>query len=96
MIFEVVQGVIVAIVVLTALLMALKKYVPATKRLQGALADKLLTPGRSAPARWLGKKLHGQLSAAGGCGSDDGCGSCKGCAPSKPTHSGPEIFRTKV
>ncbi|WP_115718121.1 DUF6587 family protein [Gallaecimonas mangrovi] len=98
MMFDVIQAVIVTLVVITALVMALKKYVPAVKRWQGNLADKLLkSHGRF--AHWLGLKLHRQLSAAGGCGSDDGCGTCGGCsapaAPAEKSH-GVEIFRTRA
>ena len=78
-----VQGAIVALLVLWAAWIAFGKLAPRSRtRLVRALADRLEVPGRPQWALDLAARLRPPPDAASGCAS--GCSSCDSCGSSSP------------
>ncbi|WP_213947669.1 DUF6587 family protein [Luteibacter sp. dw_328] len=77
--FDIVQGVIIALVVAVATYVAFRKLLPKTStRAMARISASLNHEGRSAALRSLGRRLQ-PTAATGSCG--DGCGSCGSCGP---------------
>ena len=77
--FEIVQGVIIALVVAAAAYVAFRKLLPKTStRVMARISANLNHEGRSAALRALGRRMQ-PATATGSCG--DGCGSCGSCGP---------------
>ena len=77
--FDMVQGVIIALVVVTAAYVAFRKLLPKTStRVMARLSASLNHEGRPAVVRSLGRRVQ-PAAATGSCG--DGCGSCGSCGP---------------
>ncbi|WP_395827495.1 DUF6587 family protein [Collimonas sp.] len=92
--FLIVQSIVIGAAVITSLICACRRLMPATsQRWQAALANSLSTASRPRLLRAVGKRLQ-PTSTAGGCGS--GCGSCSsGCGPATPTAEQPLHFRQR-
>lgn len=81
--FELIQGVIIALVVVVSGYVAFRKLLPKTSaRTMARVSASLNREGRSAGVRSLGRRLQ-PAAATGSCG--DGCGSCGSCGPTSPT-----------
>lgn len=79
----IVQTLLVTLIVLWAAGSAFGRLAPRLhRRWLAALADRLDRPGRPAPLRGLGRRLHRERAQGGSCG--DGCGSCGSCGPAAP------------
>ena len=77
--FDIVQGVIIALVVVTAAYVAFRKLLPKTStRAMARVSASLNHEGRPALVRSLGRRVQ-PAAATGSCG--DGCGSCGSCGP---------------
>lgn len=80
--FEVVQGAIIAVVVVASICVAFRKLLPKTStRAMARFSAGLNREGRSRAMRFLGRCLQPAV-ATGSCG--DGCGSCNSCAQPVP------------
>jgi hypothetical protein len=83
--FDIVQGVIIALVVAVAAYVAFRKLLPRTStRVMARISASLNHEGRSAALRSLGRRMQ-PAAATGSCG--DGCGSCGSCGPTPPARS---------
>jgi len=83
--FDIVQGVIIALVVAVAAYVAFRKLLPRTStRVMARISASLNHEGRSAALRSLGRRMQ-PAAATGSCG--DGCGSCGSCGPTPPVKS---------
>lgn len=77
--FELIQGVIIALIVVVSSYVAYRKLLPKTSaRTMARLSASLNREGRPAAVRSLGRRLQ-PAAATGSCG--DGCGSCGSCGP---------------
>jgi hypothetical protein len=77
--FDIVQGVIIALVVAVATYVAFRKLLPKTStRVMARISASLNHEGRSVVVRSLGRRMQ-PATATGSCG--DGCGSCGSCGP---------------
>jgi hypothetical protein len=77
--FDIVQGVIIALVVAVAAYVAFRKLLPKTStRVMARISASLNHEGRSVVVRSLGRRMQ-PATATGSCG--DGCGSCGSCGP---------------
>jgi len=92
--FEVVQGAIIAVVVVASTCIAFRKLLPKTSaRLMARVSASLNREGRSAVFRFIGRRFQ-PASATGSCG--DGCGSCSSCGPAAPRSEAPPLhFKTR-
>jgi hypothetical protein len=93
--FDIVQGVIIALVVAVATYVAFRKLLPKTStRAMARISASLNHEGRSAALRSLGRRLQ-PATATGSCG--DGCGSCGSCgpAPTVKTEAQPLHFKPR-
>lgn len=92
--FELVQGAIIALVVVVSAYVAFRKLLPKTStRVMARVSASLNRQGRSGFARSLGRKLQ-PAAATGSCG--DGCGSCGSCGPASPkTEAQPLHFKPR-
>ncbi|PTR30145.1 hypothetical protein C8J98_107282 [Luteibacter sp. OK325] len=93
--FDIVQGVIIALVVAVAAYVAFRKLLPKTStRVMARISATLNHDGRSAALRSLGRRMQ-PAAATGSCG--DGCGSCGSCgpAPSVKTEAQPLHFKPR-
>jgi hypothetical protein len=93
--FDVVQGVIIALVVGVAAYVAFRKLLPKTStRVMARVSASLNHEGRPAALRSLGRRMQ-PAAATGSCG--DGCGSCGGCgpAPSVKNEAQPLHFKAR-
>jgi hypothetical protein len=80
--FELVQGAIIALVVVVSAYVAFRKLLPKTStRVMARVSASLNRPGRAGVVRSLGRRLQ-PATATGSCG--DGCGSCGSCGPTAP------------
>jgi len=80
--FELVQGAIIALVVVVSAYVAFRKLLPKTStRVMARVSASLNRPGRTGVVRSLGRRLQ-PATATGSCG--DGCGSCGSCGPAAP------------
>lgn len=83
--FDIVQGVIIALVVVVAAYVAFRKLLPKTStRVMARVSASLNHEGRSAAVRSLGRRMQ-PAAATGSCG--DGCGSCGSCGPAPSVKS---------
>ncbi|MCI2263616.1 DUF6587 family protein [Xanthomonas indica] len=74
------QYLVIALAVLVSAWVVLKKQFPGTARkLRGALALRLLKPGRAAWLQALGRRIAPPASAGAGA-----CGGCDSCGPTPP------------
>ncbi|WP_254458115.1 DUF6587 family protein [Xanthomonas sacchari] len=74
------QYLVIALAVLVSAWVVLKKQFPGTSRkLRGALALRLLRPGRAAWLQALGRRIAPPVSAGAGA-----CGGCDSCGPTPP------------
>ena len=93
--FDIVQGVIIALVVAVAACVAFRKLLPKTSsRVMARISASLNHEGRSAALRLLGRRMQ-PAAATGSCG--DGCGSCGSCGPTPPvkTEAQPLHFKPR-
>ena len=92
--FALVQGVIIAIVVVASAFVAFRKLLPTTStRWLARLSARLNREGRSGTLRFVGRRLQ-PAAATGSCG--DGCGSCNSCGPTAPrTEAQPLHFKPR-
>ena len=95
--FDIVQGVVIAVVVLAAAYVAFRKLLPKTSvRAMARVSAALNRDGRPGMLRALGRRIQPAV-ATGSCG--DGCGSCGSCGPAPsvgPTvESQPLTFKTR-
>jgi len=82
--FELVQGIVIALVVVVSSWVAYRKLLPKTSaRTMARVSGSLNREGRAAPLRALGRRLQ-PSTATGSCG--DGCGSCGSCGPAAPSN----------
>jgi hypothetical protein len=80
--FQLVQGIVIAVVVAVAACVAFRKLLPKTStRMMARVSASLNHDGRPDLVRSLGKRLQ-PAAATGSCG--DGCGSCGSCGPVAP------------
>ncbi|MET0617999.1 MAG: DUF6587 family protein [Luteibacter sp.] len=80
--FQLVQGIVIAVVVAVAACVAFRKLLPKTStRMMARVSASLNHDGRPHLVRSLGKRLQ-PAAATGSCG--DGCGSCGSCGPVAP------------
>ena len=80
--FELIQGVIIALVVVVSGYVAFRKLLPKTSaRTMARVSASLNRDGRPAAVRSMGRKLQ-PAAATGSCG--DGCGSCGSCGTTAP------------
>jgi len=94
--FDIVQGVIIALVVAVAAYVAFRKLLPKTStRVMARISASLNHEGRSAALRALGRRMQ-PATATGSCG--DGCGSCGSCgpAPVAKTEAQPLHFKPRT
>jgi hypothetical protein len=86
--FDIVQGVVIAVVVAAAAYVAFRKLLPKTSvRVMARVSATLNREGRPGAVRALGRRLQ-PAAATGSCG--DGCGSCGSCGPAPPAAAGAE------
>jgi len=95
--FDIVQGVVIAVVVFAAAYVAFRKLLPKTSvRVMARVSAALNRDGRPGMLRVLGRRIQ-PAAATGSCG--DGCGSCGSCGPApsvRPTvESQPLTFKTR-
>lgn len=92
--FELVQGIVIALIVVTAAYVAFRKLLPKTStRVMARVSASLNHDGRPAAVRSLGRRLQ-PAAATGSCG--DGCGSCGSCGPTPPRNdSQPLTFKPR-
>ncbi|QWT21738.1 hypothetical protein KPL74_06945 [Bacillus sp. NP157] len=93
--FELIQGTIIALVVIASAYVAFRKLFPKTStRVMASVSSGLNHDGRPGVVRALGRKLQ-PASASGSCG--DGCGSCNSCgpAPAAQGEAQPLTFKTR-
>jgi hypothetical protein len=92
--FELVQGIVIALVVAVAAYVAFRKLLPKTStRVMARVSATLNHDGRPAVVRSVGRRLQ-PAAATGSCG--DGCGSCGSCGPTPPaTDSQPLTFKPR-
>jgi hypothetical protein len=93
--FDIVQGVIIALVVAVAAYVAFRKLLPKTStRVMARISVSLNHEGRSVVVRSLGRRMQ-PATATGSCG--DGCGSCGSCGPTQPvkTEAQPLHFKPR-
>ncbi|WP_211462666.1 DUF6587 family protein [Collimonas silvisoli] len=92
--FLVIQAIVIGVAVITSLLYACRRLMPATsQRWQAALANALSAASRPTALRAIGKRLQ-PAASAGGCGS--GCGSCStGCGSASTATQQPLQFRER-
>jgi hypothetical protein len=80
--FDLVQGAIIAFVVVASAYVAFRKLLPKTStRAMARISASLNREGRADAVRSLGRRLQ-PATATGSCG--DGCGSCGSCGPAAP------------
>jgi hypothetical protein len=92
--FELVQGVVIALVVVVSAYVAFRKLLPKTStRIMARVSASLNRNGRPGVVRSLGRRLQ-PAAATGSCG--DGCGSCGSCGPVVPkTEAQPLHFKPR-
>jgi hypothetical protein len=92
--FELVQGIVIALVVAVAAYVAFRKLLPKTSmRVMARVSATLNHDGRPAVVRSVGRRLQ-PAAATGSCG--DGCGSCGSCGPTPPANdSQPLTFKPR-
>jgi len=74
------QYLVIALAVLLSVWVVLKKQFPGTARkLRGAIAVRLLRPGRASWLQALGRRIAPAASAGAGA-----CGGCDSCGPAPP------------
>ncbi|MDQ1093365.1 hypothetical protein QE400_002778 [Xanthomonas sacchari] len=74
------QYLVIALAVLVSAWVVLKKQFPgAARKLRGALALRLLRPGRASWLQALGRRIAPPVSAGTGA-----CGGCDSCGPTPP------------
>lgn len=92
--FELVQGIVIALVVAVAAYVAFRKLLPKTStRVMARVSASLNHDGRPAVVRSVGRRLQ-PAAATGSCG--DGCGTCGSCGPTQArTDSQPLTFKPR-
>jgi hypothetical protein len=94
--FQLLQGFVLAIVLLFSLAMTWRKLMPhVSRRVLARCARALGRPGRGALAQRVSKWLQPAEATAGACGDGSGCSGCSGCTPVRDPHVMPITIKRR-